>query len=81
VYREVEIARPVREGETVGGLCPTCMVPVDNRLFGSRAPVVGYIVKKFCGCGKQLITVRQHVEGRCECCAGQTAALDVEAWR
>jgi hypothetical protein len=55
------------------------MVPLDRRLFGSARPVVGTIVKKFCGCGRELITARQIMDGRCECCT--PATLDVEALR
>jgi hypothetical protein len=37
-YAHIEVSRDVHQGESVGGMCPSCMKPVDDRLF-SRPPV------------------------------------------
>jgi len=39
VFRHVEVSRAVRPGESVGGICPEHMKPVDARLFGGRSKV------------------------------------------
>lgn len=59
VFKRVEVARPVKLGESADGICPTCMAPVDTRLFGPR---IITIEKRWCRCGREIVTGKQVCE-------------------
>ena len=79
VIRRIEVSRKLRPNDSSSGVCEEHTRPVQG-LFGfRRGPVVGTILPRFCGCGRELITARQIMDGRCEYCT--PATLDVERLR
>ena len=61
-YKHLEVARAV---VSIPGVCPDCLLAMDDRLFGHKTITVD---PQYCQCGRQLVTPRQFVEGMCEHC-------------
>jgi hypothetical protein len=70
VYKHVEVARTLTVGERIYAYCPSCLPAVELRLFGPR---IITIEKRWCRCGREIVTGKQV----CEFC--ETAPVPVPA--
>jgi hypothetical protein len=70
VFQRVEVPRAVRLGETAAGFCPDCTRLMDDSLFSRHTTVVGKFSKRWCRCGREIVTGK----AECEFCQVAEAA-------